>query len=116
MAAPLSEPLTLERPRTGVLVALGAQGPMLSPFFARCDGLVVFASGREPETYAAEPGACEQAICDLILKSGVERLVCGFIAAPERQALRARGVDVRVGSCLESIAALVARFESLASA
>ena len=116
MAAPQFEPPTPETPRTGVLVAMRPQGPILSPFFSGRDGLVVFPSEDRFDTYRALPGRTEREICDLIAQSGVARLVCGFIGAPERRLLHARGVDVRVGSCVESVAALVARFESLPSA
>lgn len=116
MAAPQLEPPPPEMPRTGVLVVLRPQGPILSPFFVGCEGLVVFSSGNRVETYPVRAGRIEGDICDLIAQSGVRRLVCGFIGPPERQLLRSRGIDVRVGSCVESVAALAARFESLPSA
>lgn len=116
MAAPQLEPPTSEMARTGVLVALRPQGPILSPFFLGCEGLVVFSSGNRVETYLVQAVRIEGDICDLIAQSGVQRLVCGFIGAAEHRLLRARGIDVRVGSCVESVATLVARFESLPSA
>jgi hypothetical protein len=116
MAAPMSETYLPDGSRTGIMVAMRPEGPILCPFFARCDGLVVFAADGAIETFPADPARGEQAMCDLISKCRVERLVCGFIAEPYRALLRARGVDIRLGSCREAIPALAARFDALPSA
>jgi hypothetical protein len=104
MAKLTSKPLAQEAARTGVMVAMRAEGPILCPFFARCDGVVVFSADGAIETFPAGPASGERSICDVITESGIERLVCGFI------------VDVRLGSCREAIAALAARFDTLPSA
>jgi len=116
MAMLTSKPLAQEAARTGVMVAMRAEGPILCPFFARCDGVVVFSADGAIETFPAGSASGERSICDVITESGIERLVCGFIADPYHALLRARGVDVRLGSCREAIAALAARFDTLPSA
>lgn len=116
MAVLTSKPLSQGTMRTGVMVAMRAEGPILCPFFARCDGLVVFSADGAIETIPADPACGECSICDVIAESGIERLVCGFIAEPYRALLRARGVDIRLGSCREAIAALAAGFDALPSA
>lgn len=116
MTALTSKPLSQETVRTGVVVAMRAEGPILCPFFARCDGLVVFSADGAIETIAADPACEECSICDVIADSGVQRLVCGFIGEPYRTLLRARGVDIRLGSCREAVAALAAGFDALPSA
>ena len=86
---------------------------MLCPFFAKCDGLLVVDLDANVQTFHVNAARTQQSICDLILKSGVSRLVCGFIAESERKKLLAAGIDVRVASCQRSIEDLVAGFEKL---
>jgi hypothetical protein len=56
------------------------------------------------------------AMCSLLLEIGPHRLVCGFIAAPEQNRLRAAGIEVRLGSCACSVEDLVTGFRDLAVA
>lgn len=109
----MSKPLSQETVRTGIMVAMRLEGPILCPFFACCDGVVVFSADGAVETFPASQAYGERAIYDIIAASGVERLVCGFIAEPCRNLLLARGIDIRLGSCREAIATLAARFDTL---
>jgi len=52
----------------------------------------------------------------LILATGVDGLVCGFIGEPEIRRLRAAGIDVRLGSGRCSVEELVASFCTLPKA
>src|SRR3546814_13284585 len=98
------------------MVAMRLEGPSLFPFFACCDGVVVFSADGAIETFPAGQAYGARAIYDVIAESGVERLICGFIAEPCRDLLRARGIDIRLGSCREAIATLAARFDTLPTA
>lgn len=112
----MSKLLSQEAVRTGIMVAMRLEGPILCPFFACCDGVVVFSADGAIETFPAGQAYGARAIYDVIAESGVERLICGFIAEPCRDLLRARGIDIRLGSCREAIATLAARFDTLPTA
>jgi hypothetical protein len=57
-----------------------------------------------------------KSVCDLILELKPDRMICGFIAAPETQRLRGAGIDVRLGSCSCSIDELLTSIFSLPEA
>src|SRR3546814_2988208 len=95
----MSKLLSQEAVRTGIMVAMRLEGPILCPFFACCDGVVVFSADGAIETFPAGQAYGARAIYDVIAESGVERLICGFIAEPCRDPLRARGIDIRLGPC-----------------
>lgn len=99
-----------------VLVARIRRRAVLSPFFAKSDGLLVIDPGTHAREFRRNPDRTTEATRELILASGADRLVCGFIAKPDRDTLSARGIDIRVGSCTRSIDALVRDFENLPSA
>jgi predicted Fe-Mo cluster-binding NifX family protein len=99
-----------------VLVADALHEPILSPFFAKCDGLLIVDLDAEARTFHANAKHTSQSICELILESGVTRLVCGFIAEPEKKKLSTAGIDVRVGSCQRSVEDLVNGFAKLPQA
>lgn len=113
-------PTTSSRPdrshHIGLLVAGIPDRPMLSPFFAKCDGLLLIDLDAEARTFHANARRTSRSTCDLILESGVTRLVCGFIAEPERRRLSAAGIDVRIGSCRLSVEDLVDGFAKLPQA
>ena len=86
---------------------------MLCPFFGHCDGLFVTTPDGEGSMHRADPAGGSRSMCDLIRRSGVDRLICGYIGASERDDLLALGIDVRVGSCRDALTDLVARSASL---
>lgn len=100
------------RPRasswTAVTVMDGGSMPMLCPFFGKCDGLLLIDadSGRKKFLWNEERTA--QYLCQLIVEARPDRLICGFIGAPERQMLQATGIDIRLGSLTSSVENLVA--------
>jgi predicted Fe-Mo cluster-binding NifX family protein len=96
-----------------LLVAHAHGKTMLSPFFAKCEGILVIDPRATKHGFLANTERTKQSICDLILKSGVTRLVCGFISEPERDKLSAAGIDVRLGSCVCPVHDLAASFEML---
>ena len=103
-----------QQTRRVALLVIGRRAmPLLCPFFGKCDGfLLLDPSGRPAEYYPNEQRTAD-ALCDLIVKSGANALICGFVGAPERRKLLTCGVDVRLGSCARPIDELAASFYDL---
>lgn len=99
-----------------VLVARTRGKSVLSPFFAKADGLLLINPSSQATEFRRNSNRTTEATIELILASGIARLVCGFIAKPDLDALSARGIDIRIGSCARSIDALVHDFQNLPSA
>jgi hypothetical protein len=102
--------------RTAVTVMNSASGPALCPFFGKCDGVMVFDSASAVTQFYPNGERTAESMCKLLLDIRPHRLVCGFIAAPEKTKLRAAGVEVRLSSCTRAVVELVDRFCDLASA
>jgi hypothetical protein len=114
---PTIDPTPAERTRwVALLVSRSRQRTLLSPFFAKCDGLLLIDPLAPVREFRPNRERTNESICALILGSGATRLVCGFIAAAERERLAGCGIDVRVGSCARSVACLVREFDALPSA
>lgn len=99
-----------------VAVTVTGTGLVPSPFFAKCDGIVVIDADTGARGFHRNPFRTPQSLCDLLLATGVDGLVCGFIGGPEIGRLRAAGVDVRLGSGRCSVEELVACFCDLPEA
>lgn len=112
MALPVTVPHENSR-RTALLVMYLNEELALCPFFGKCDGLLIIDSNTNSREFHKISQHTTDAVCDLILKAGVGRLVCGFVAGSEKQKLRAAGVDLRLGSCACAIEDLVAQFSDL---
>lgn len=102
--------------RIGVLVARNQYRTMLSPFFAKCDGLLVVDPDARTRDYRTNAERTGEAICNMILASGITRLICGFVAEPDRKRLSESGIDIRIGSGARSVNALIRMFETLPAA
>lgn len=65
------------------------------------DATVSSSSIRTPGFAGSTPNADRtgEAMCDLIIRYDVHRLVLGFVAGPAARKLQAAGVDIRPGSC-----------------
>jgi len=108
---------TFDRTRcVALLVARDQRRFVLSPFFAKSDGLLIIDPVARRRRYHANAARTSESTCDLILASGAPRLICGFVGAPERDRLHAAGTDVRLASCARTVADLVSSFETLRSA
>jgi len=102
--------------RTAITVMNSSAEPMLSAFFGKCDGiLIVDTAGAIREFYRNELRT-PAALCDLILLTKPDRLVCGYVSEAEKQTLCDAGIDVRLGSCNHSINELSACFCDLPKA
>lgn len=88
----------------------------LCPLFGKCDGIVVIDTEVEAYEFHPNPERTAASLCDLIVRQSPQRLVCGFVPGPERQKLRAKGIDIRLGTCNRSIHELTARFHELPEA
>lgn len=89
---------------------------MLCPFFGKCDGVLVIDPGSGLREFHARGERTAEAMCDLILKSGVHRLVLGFVGGPSAQKLHAAGIDIRLGSCARAVEDLAIGFDDLPAA
>lgn len=99
-----------------VLVARHRRRFVLSPFFAKSDGLLVVDPVQRRRLYRANVARTSESACDLILANGATRLICGYVAVPDRDRLLAAGIDVRLGSCARRVKDLVISFENLPTA
>jgi len=102
--------------RIAVTVMDPGSGPAPCPFFGKCDGIVVHDADTGAWEFHRNPPRTPQSLCDLVLATCVNGLVCGFIAEPEIRRLRAVGIDVRLGSGRCSVDELVACFRDLPEA
>jgi hypothetical protein len=102
--------------RTAITVMNSESGPALCPFFGKCDGVMVFDSAGGGTAFYPNRDRTAKAMCDLLLKLMHQRLVCGFVAVPERNKLRAAGIEVRLASCTRAVAGLVSQFHELPAA
>ncbi|SMF27903.1 Predicted Fe-Mo cluster-binding protein, NifX family [Tistlia consotensis] len=102
--------------RIAVTVMGAGSGPAPCPFFGKCDGIVVTDTESGAREFHQNPLRTPATLCDVILASGVDGLVCGFIAPPEVARLRAWGIDVRMGSGRCSVDELVQCFCDLPEA
>jgi hypothetical protein len=98
---------------TAMLVINSRSGPVLCPFFSKCDGVLLMDRTGEPTGFHRCNRSDANSLCDLILALNPDALVCGFIAEAERQRLQQAGIDIRLGSCSCSIDELFAGFPNL---
>jgi predicted Fe-Mo cluster-binding NifX family protein len=90
----------------------GAGAP-LCPFFGKCDGLLLLSRDGRPAEFHPNETRTADGLCDLIMKSGANAMICGFIGEAEKRKLLDAGIDVRLGSCACSVDQLVAEFDAL---
>ena len=102
--------------QTAMLVMNSGSVPLLSPFFSKCDGVLLIDAANEPREFHPRHRAGAKSVCDLILELKPRQCICGFIGETEKHKLRAAGIDVRLGSCNCSVNELVASFSSLPKA
>ena len=98
---------------TAMLVINSRSGPVLCPFFSKCDGVLLIDQAGKPTGFHHCDRSDAKSLCDLILALNPDALVCGFIAEAEKLRLELAGIDVRLGSCSCSIDELFAGFRDL---
>ncbi len=102
--------------RTAVTVMESDVSLMLCPFFGKCDGLLVIDGASGGKELHRNGLRTADGLCEVVLASRSDRLICGFIAEPEKRRLRVAGVDIRLGACTCSVDELVAQFGGLPKA
>jgi hypothetical protein len=105
--------LPKESHRIALLVMRSNGALSLCPFFGKCDGVLVIDPQAKSRTFHANEHGTTRSICDLILRVGANRLICGFVSEPEQRKLQAAGIDLRLGSCAWTIEDLAASFDDL---
>ena len=111
--ASIAAPLADQTWRTAILIAHSRRELILSPFFSNCEGLLVIDRDGCTKEFMPNSTRTNRSTCNLILATGVTRLVCGFIDEPQRARLCASGMDIRLGSCTRPLEALVREFDDL---
>jgi hypothetical protein len=86
---------------------------LLCPFFEKCDGVLLLDAADGSQRFHPRDRSGEKSMCDLLLELKPARIICGFVGGPEKQRIRAAGIDVRLGSCSCPIGELVSSFPSL---
>lgn len=89
---------------------------LLCPFFAKCGGVLLLDATDGSKEFHPRDRSGAKSMCDLLLELKPGQIICGFIGEPEKQRLRAAGIDVRVGSCICPVDELVASFAALPQA
>jgi hypothetical protein len=99
--------------KTAILVTNSALGPILCPFFGKCDGVLLIDETGAAGEFHPHDRSDAKSLCKLILTLKPSTLICGFIGAKEKQRLWKTGIDVRLGSCSLSINELFATCHNL---
>lgn len=110
---PAPSPIASQSRRTAFLVMRSNGDNVLCPFFGKCDGVLIVDPDSGSREFHANTDRSVEAMCDVILKTGVHRLVLGFIAGPAARKLQAGGVDMRLGSCARAVEELAMCFDAL---
>ena len=96
-----------------MLVMNSGSMPLLCPFFSKCDGVLLISAADGSKEFHPRDRSGAMSMCDLILELRPAQMICGFIPEPEKQRLRAAGIDVRLGSCSCPVDELVTSFSTL---
>lgn len=106
-------PIASQSRRTALLIMKSDGDSVLCPFFGKCDGVLIVDPDSGSREFHANADHSAETMCDIILKTGVHRLVLGFIAGPAARKLQAGGVDIRLGSCASAVEELATCFDAL---
>ena len=89
---------------------------LLCPFYGKCDGVLLTNAADGSKEFHPRDRSGAKSLCELILELKPRKLICGFIGEPEKEKLRAAGIDVRLGSCNCPVDELVTSFSTLPKA
>lgn len=99
-----------------MLVMNSGSTSLLCPFFGKCDGVLLINAVDGSTGFHPRDRSGAKSMCDLLLELKPAQIICGFIGEPDKQRLRAAGVDVRLGSCSCPVDELVTSFSTLPEA
>jgi len=99
--------------RTALTVRNTPVGPMLSPFFAKCQFVLFVDSVVNAAEWIRNYEGRAALIAAWIREGAVEHAICGHIDPATAAALAAAGIDVRVGPCTVPVEHLIASFDWL---
>ncbi|MGE0748631.1 MAG: hypothetical protein AB7K86_25440 [Rhodospirillales bacterium] len=99
--------------RTAMTVRISPSGPMLSPFFAKCQFVLFLDPDGVAQEWIRNYERQSAILAAWILGEGVRRLVCGFIDPVAAAALLGAGLDVRIGPCDLPVREVLQLFEAL---
>ena len=94
----------------------GPEGPILSPFFGKSDGLLFVEPDSGKRQFESNAERTAESLCNLAVARGALRLICGFIGPAHKAQLAGTGMDIRLGSGAMCIDELVAQFATLPKA
>jgi len=100
----------------GVLVSIIGKKVVLSPFFAKAEGLMIIDCESHTSSFETNPEKTSDATRSLILRSGTRRLICGFITTRDRNWLNVKGIDTRLGTCSSPVGSLIEDYDNLPAA
>lgn len=99
--------------RTALTVRNTPVGPMLSPFFAKCQFVLFVDSVVNAAEWIRNYEGRATLVTAWILAGAAEHLICGHIDPATAAALRRAGIDVRLGPCTVPVEHLLATFDWL---
>lgn len=94
----------------------GPEGPILSPFFGKSDGLLLVEPESGKRRFESNSERTSDSLCALAIAQNVSRLICPFIGPAHKARLADTGMDIRLGSGALCVDELVAQFSTLPKA
>ena len=113
LVADVTASLSSAATRTAVLVMNSEFTSLLCPFFHKCDCVLLINSADGSQEFHRHDQLGEKSLCELIVDLKPQHCICGYIDEPEKQKLRAAGIDVRIGSCSCPVDELITSFHTL---
>jgi len=99
--------------RTALTIRNSPSGPVLSPFFAKCQFVLFVEPDGAAQEWIRNFEGRSDVLAAWILGGDVRRVICGFIDRAAAAALIRAGLDVRIGPCDLPVIQLLSLFESL---
>ena len=96
-----------------IVVSRVGERKILSPFFAKSDGVLVIDRQNGRHVYHENGEHSGNRICEIVARTGSTRVVLGFVGHADTIALRENGVELRLGCCTCDLSELAASFDNL---
>ena len=102
--------------RIAVLVMNAGSVPVLSPFFDKCEGVLVLDPAHPSTEFHPRDRTGKQSTCDLLVQLRPDYIICGYVGEAEKRRFNGCGIDVRLGSCTRPIGELAMEVRTLPEA